>query len=353
MRLSSLRSVTLRLCLSIFAIVFLLLFLELVSTAVVFLGWLKDDPPMITFLPPGTDDWRHAHITADASRESDPILWWRSKPIPPYTTQRFRGPLVAVPKPNRTLRIIAYGDSNTDGTLKDSWPERLQQIVDQNQSLIGMKCEVLNAGVAGYSSHQGLLRLKQEISKYQPDIILVAFGWNDAAEAIQSDSSFQVPSHTVVSIERVLIRFRFYRLMKHYMKPNPVPASKKVPRVSINDYVKNLKQFCLEAREHGATAVLITRPHREPVNDLRASPTFMRRVPEYNVTLLRLCMNMNHPSFIDAEDYFLENHAAEDWADECHFTDTGRIKMAKYVFSELQRFKLVRSNARLRSAGST
>ena len=43
---------------------------------------------MMTPLPAGTEDWRSAHITADAYREPDPILWWRPVAGRPYNAQR-------------------------------------------------------------------------------------------------------------------------------------------------------------------------------------------------------------------------------------------------------------------------
>jgi lysophospholipase L1-like esterase len=341
------RSLFPRLCLSIFSIVFLLFLLEFAAKAAVSLGWLIDQPPMITVLPPGTDDWREAHMTADGWREPDPVLWWRSKTIPPYNKQGFKGAIATIPKPQQTLRIIIYGDSNTEGLPKDSWPERLQQIFNQYQTIIGMKCEVLNAGVAGYTSHQGLLRMQQEISTYQPDLIFVSFGWNDTAEAFQPDSKFRAPSDTVVFIERILLKRRFYRVLKHYIKRNPDPGVKKVPRVSVEEYTKNVKQFHLEAKEHGAIAVVFTRPHRDSIADLQTSQRFMRRVPEYNQRLLELCKELNDSYCIDAEDYFLQNYLASDWIDECHFTEKGRIKMAEYVFSQLQHLKLLNSRSNL------
>ena len=42
-------------------------------------------------------------------------------------------------------------------------------------------------------------RFLQEVDRYQPDLVLVSFGWNDAAEAIgQPDKSFQAPPWPVV-----------------------------------------------------------------------------------------------------------------------------------------------------------
>lgn len=41
---------------------------------------------------------------------------------------------------------------------------------------------MLYVGVVGYSSHQGLLRFREEAGTYEPDLVLVSFGWNDGLE---------------------------------------------------------------------------------------------------------------------------------------------------------------------------
>src|SRR5437667_10231865 len=98
------------------------------------IGWVEYQGPMMTQLPPGTEDWRNAHITADKFRQPDPLLWWRPRNGPPYNEQGFKGPVVAIPKPANTLRILVYGDSNTEGLPEDSWPSRLQSELNRIHS---------------------------------------------------------------------------------------------------------------------------------------------------------------------------------------------------------------------------
>lgn len=61
---------------------------------------------------------------------------------------------------------------------------------------------MLNAGVAGYSSYQGLLRFKQEVARYEPDLIFVSFGFNDLPPAIgEPDNYFKPPPYLIVSLQ--------------------------------------------------------------------------------------------------------------------------------------------------------
>jgi hypothetical protein len=80
-------------------------------------------------------------------------------------------------KPANTVRIAVLGNS---------WTEALQVPQEKNfcsvleRKLAGRACfagkrvEVLNFGVAGYSTAQELLTLRQEVWKYHPDVVVVA-----------------------------------------------------------------------------------------------------------------------------------------------------------------------------------
>src|SRR5215510_6213753 len=110
---------------------FTLLALESAARVLVRLGVVDYWRPMKTVWVEGTDDWRLNHITADNLREPDPILFWKPVPRSPYNSQRFKGPVMAAPKPQEVFRILCYGDSNTDGPKEGGWPEVLQEMLNQ------------------------------------------------------------------------------------------------------------------------------------------------------------------------------------------------------------------------------
>ncbi len=103
-----------------------------------------------------------------------------------YSTNElgFRSPPIKSPKP--PLRILAIGDSTTFGQhLEDAetWPARLQMLLDP----VSKEIEVINAGVIGASSFQGLSFLVTQGLALKPDIVIATFGFNDWAQAPLSD----------------------------------------------------------------------------------------------------------------------------------------------------------------------
>ena len=156
---------------------------------------------MLTQLPGGVEDWRIAHITADSLREPDPILFWRPVDRPPYNSHRLKGPEPAVPKPPDTFRIMAYGDSNTDGPPQGGWPDELQQLLARDDSPV--VAEVLNAGVTGTRPTRASSDSVSRSTHINPDLALVAFGWNDAAPAVGgADKEFRPPPWLIVKIPK-------------------------------------------------------------------------------------------------------------------------------------------------------
>lgn len=84
------------------------------------------------------------------------------------------------------FRILAIGDSTTFGQhLADdeTWPAQLQQILDPKTNDI----EVINAGVIGASSFQGLAFLHTRGLTLQPNLVIATFGFNDWGGAELSD----------------------------------------------------------------------------------------------------------------------------------------------------------------------
>lgn len=83
-------------------------------------------------------------------------------------------------KPPATFRIVAMGDSSTFGWGVDpgrTYARRLQDALRGEYP--GAAIEVINLGVCGYSSLQGLVLLSRAAAQYQPDVVTLSYGSND------------------------------------------------------------------------------------------------------------------------------------------------------------------------------
>lgn len=72
-----------------------------------------------------------------------------------------------------TSKVVAFGDSLTSGhgvSNENSYPSILADLLD---------CEVVNAGVSGQDTNQGLRRLSDSLETHQPDLVVLCFGGND------------------------------------------------------------------------------------------------------------------------------------------------------------------------------
>ena len=196
---------------------------------------------------------------------------------------------------------------------------------------------MLNAGVAGYSSYQGRLRFLQEVGVYEPDLILVSFGWNDLAVTTgKPDKAFTPPPAPWVTVERILLKYQFYLCLRHYVSllfPAPPPPSRPIHRVSLLDDIRNMEGFLKTAPKHHARVVFLTRPHKPSIDLMRKFPKGLNDVPKYNKALLLFCKT-EHAAVIDVREYFHKNHP-DLFNDACHFKPEGHRVMADMLYREL------------------
>jgi len=204
--------------------------------------------------------------------KEDSQLFWRLKPLVHYkeidvNSKGFRGKEFSTKKSSGVYRIIALGDSSTLGVgvpNSEAYCAILEGLLNQQKNS-SRKYEVINAGVAGYSSLQGLRYLKSEITNYRPDLITIYFGLNDylyAREENDRDRPQLAP--WVIRIDHIMSYSQFYRLLKG-MASRLISSERKYPpdrRVDLPDFKNNLVQMVAVAREAGAEVILLNVPLR-------------------------------------------------------------------------------------------
>ena len=271
-------------------------------------------------------EWRYYHAFEDKNFEYDPILIWRPKKGGDFSnSQGYRGREVTPGQETHSFRIVAIGDSNTlgwSGKNGPNWPAYLEQMDG--------RLTVINGGVYGYSSLQGLRRFEESLA-FHPHLAFISFGANDAMRVTMSDAHFLARKVRKNDLDRKLMEFRLGQLLlavnDKYLTSQQESLT---PRVSLPEYKQNLQEIVRIGRQNAVTVVLLTRPFTGE----SPSPTWWKNfAPEYNAATMEVGREMNVPTV----NIFAEFAGrADDFIDEAHLTEAGHRRLAEVVYKEIR-----------------
>jgi hypothetical protein len=88
-------------------------------------------------------------------------------------------------KPADTLRVLSLGDSQTQG-YEVKQEATFSAVLERYLRGRGVKAEVLNAGVSGFSTAEELAFLENEGYKYRPDVVVLGFFVNDFEDNLKA-----------------------------------------------------------------------------------------------------------------------------------------------------------------------
>jgi lysophospholipase L1-like esterase len=164
-----------------------------------------------------------------------------------------RGPKL---RQDGAVRILALGDSCTFGYVVSesaSYPAVLQKLLDDRGG--PTRYEVLNAGVEGYTSWQGLIYLRERGLALNPAIVIFGYGFNDATR----------DGDIVASLEQERRFSSFFRLSDWLLDRSTLWAwllsgehPKGAARVPPERFEANLREIARLTREHGAKPIAIS-----------------------------------------------------------------------------------------------
>ena len=93
----------------------------------------------------------------------------------------YRGPEIAIPKPDDVYRIVAVGGSTTYGLFLDLWqlayPRQLEESLQRDFGY--EQVEIVNAGVPQYSTWESAVNMLLRVPDLEPDLIIIYHGIND------------------------------------------------------------------------------------------------------------------------------------------------------------------------------
>lgn len=91
----------------------------------------------------------------------------------------------AYAKPEGTLRVLSLGDSHTQG-YEVRQEATFSAVLERYLAHRGVRAEVINAGVSGYSTAEALAFLENEGYRYQPDVVVLGFYANDFEDNVKA-----------------------------------------------------------------------------------------------------------------------------------------------------------------------
>ena len=197
-------------------------------------------------------------------------------------SQGFRAPEFEVPKPRGRVRIVCLGDSWTFGSnvnQDQAYPQRLQALL--RRAFPTADIEVLNLGVFGYTSFQGLALLRRQVLVLDPDVVVLGFGMNDSSTAGFRDEDLAREASSwakdlagrsaivrLLRYEVLSARHKQQLLGEHLKAADARAADPRTgrehyasgeawTRVPLEQYERNLTEMIAVARARGAAVILL------------------------------------------------------------------------------------------------
>ncbi len=186
-------------------------------------------------------------------------------------SQGFRDKEYKIKKDKNIFRILCLGDSSTFGEempLAKLYHKLLEDKLNKEFGSAKKRFEVINAGVAGYTSAQGLNFYKYRGVAYEPNIVTFYFGINDPIQRFYLDDKKimqnKLPLVFKFFINNCLIRLSSYRLYRKAVLTAFDRIKNKnrenIPRVSLSDFKSNIIELYQLCQKHHSLLVLISSP---------------------------------------------------------------------------------------------
>jgi lysophospholipase L1-like esterase len=90
---------------------------------------------------------------------------------------------VSDPSAGEQYAIVCFGTSITQGVPhvppEDTYPALLERRLNHRLADAGPKLRVINSGVSGHNTAEGLARIEPDVLAHEPDLVVIEFACND------------------------------------------------------------------------------------------------------------------------------------------------------------------------------
>ncbi|HHI02054.1 MAG TPA: SGNH/GDSL hydrolase family protein [candidate division Zixibacteria bacterium] len=206
--------------------------------------------------------------------QSDPDLLWRFKPhlanrLIQTNSDGILGREIPKEKQAETTRILILGDSSPVGLglkTRDHAFDAILEYLLKSQYLGKRNFEIINGAVSGYTSEQIKRFLELKGWSYEPDIIILYCGNNDASISGYYTDREIMSRQVLKKPRRFLAGFAFYRVIRDIITSRKEieelndtnrPLS---PRVTPEQYGENLTDIAEQCRRHDCPLIILKPP---------------------------------------------------------------------------------------------
>jgi len=258
-------------------------------------------------------------------------------------------------------RIVCFGDSITFGEdlpYAQTYPAVLANLLKQRSA--DPDIVVINSGIRGHTSVQGLARLERDVLWYKPHVVLIAFGINDGKlghwpldpirERAMCDDSLRARAATLLHHSHLwrTLRARTRRLLRRLGWQEPTVRTRTghelQPRVSRQGFEIAQRRLVSRIRrsDHATLLLMTTTPVTEAFNDGQGPVQHKRQLAvygEYNQVVKDVaaqhgaCVIDLYGAFTDRPQTDLASLLS---ADGVHLTPAGEHLIATNVWQALQ-----------------
>lgn len=285
--------------------------------------------------------------------EPDEQLFWKLKASEPdVNSLGFPGKKIIVPKSENVLRLLFLGDSCT----QQGYPEIVARLLNDKYSNRSETFESITLAVAGYSSYQGRILADMYGTKFEPELVIVYFGWNDHWQAYRSkDSEKKITLKKNKWIELRNLLYCYSRLIQanswiwDKLTGSVVTEPIEEVRVPIDEYRENLTHIRTIFVKANIPILFITAPtshYQVGVPDYLVEAKFVQN-KQSGITLhqaynqeVRNIARFKQCFLLDLEAAFNslpeENLRELFIHDGIHFTQSGLMKVAECISESIE-----------------
>ncbi len=181
----------------------------------------------------------------------------------------FRSPEIPMEKPPGQIRVMILGDSSAFGfRVKNEEAFGSVAVKMLRQKYPGKDIRLINASVAGWTTYQASVFMKEKGWKFSPDIIIIAFNddpqdeWKEDVERAPSPKIMPLmkvlyKSHIYLTVKKLVLNVKLKNSPSKIVSPSLGEAKK---RVSLQQFRNNLDSIIDGATDRGAKVIAVSMP---------------------------------------------------------------------------------------------